>query len=779
MSRAWSRWLGRASGLLLVACSEVFEPPPPYLQVPVRLAFTVQPGNATAGAPFSPVMTVAIQDSFGQTVTAATTVVAVTFDKNPGGGALMGTVSVAAVAGVASFSDLRIEKAGANYTLKAAATGLTGAKSTPFTIAAGPAMRLAFVAQPSTTMGGGVITPPVQVAAQDSFANLVTGFQDSVTMTLGVAASGTLAGATVVSAVGGVATFRDLSIGEVSAGYTLTASAAGFAAVGSIPFAITAPTGSLHVTVTTSGASLDPDGYAVCIDSASDGQGGTSCAYAGPLAVGVNGGGAVTVDTGAHAVLLMGVAGNCAVAGENPRTVYSVRGGSTTTSFAVACSQLALHVTTATTGISLDPDGYSLCVDPDYYYGCTSTVAIGVNDADTLSLSSGTHVLDLEGVASNCTVAGDNPRGVDAGAAVDVSFVISCVAAGTVRLTTATTGVDVASGYAVCFDPSGSSCAASLWVAANATMTIPGVTAGPHTMTATALPENCTIAGEASRAVTVPQDDTVDVAFDVGCVAAERIAYAYYGTIALIRADGQEFHMIAPGSAPAWSPDGARLAYECGPDICAVNADSTGFAQLTGDAADNRHPTWSPDGSRIAFAATHASGVPSVFETDLYVMAANGSGVVRLTQGVGFVGSPAWSPDGMQIVFDCRVEAGNDDICSVNADGSGFSRLTSDPARDYGAAWKPDGSALAFATTRYGLDEIVLMSPAGGNVTRIGAGLLGFAPTWSSDGTRLAFVQTYEDYYGYSYDVIFLAHADGSVAGYLTTGTQPAWKPHP
>src|SRR6267143_701125 len=100
------------------------------------------------------------------------------------------------------------------------------------------------------------------------------------------------------------------------------------------------------------------------------------------------------------------------------------------------------------------------------------------------------------------------------------------------------------------------------------------------------------------------------------------------------------------GSGLHCAPSGARLAYECGQDICAINADSTGLAQLSVDAVGNHHPTWAPDGSKIAFAATHA-GV-----TDLYVMAANGSGAVQLTQSVGFVGSPAWSPDGTTIAFD-------------------------------------------------------------------------------------------------------------------------------
>jgi TolB protein len=180
---------------------------------------------------------------------------------------------------------------------------------------------------------------------------------------------------------------------------------------------------------------------------------------------------------------------------------------------------------------------------------------------------------------------------------------------------------------------------------------------------------------------------------------------------------------------------------------------------------------------RIAFAATQGGA------TDLYVMAPNGSGVARLTSGIGVLGSPAWSPDGTRIAFDCRLDAGNDDICVVNADGSAAVRLTNDPARDYGAAWKPDGSTLAFATTRYGSDEVVLMSPGGGSVTRIGAGIPGLEPTWSPDGTQIALVQHYTcGYYDYCsgyYDAVFVAHSDGSNLRYLTEGNQPAWRPHP
>jgi hypothetical protein len=672
MSRIGKTWLVWIVGIALVACTDPTQP-----ATAVQLAFAVQPSNATAGVLMNPVIAVAIQDASGNLVTNATNVVTLTIGSAASGGSLAGTVSVAAVNGVATFSNVRIVTAGRGYTLKAASTGLAAATSTQFAIAAAAASHLAFTVQPSQTVQGAAITPPVQVAAQDSFGNLATEFQDSVTVALPANPPiAPLSGNTVVRAVNGVATFNDLSIAATSPSYMLTASAGGLASVSSIPFAITPPPGSLHVT-------------------------------------------------------------------------------------------------TATTGVSF-PAGYGLCVDPFGNDGdCTTSGAVGVNSAVSLSVPRGSHVVGLD-AAANCTVTDGSSRTVDVGAATDVSFAVTCVAAGAVRVGMASTGIDVPGAYVVCFDQSGSPCNGAV-VRANGTVTFPVVIAGTHTVTLTSVAGNCTVSGAITRALIVPQDGTVDVNFSVGCVAVERIAYSYNGTIVVGRVDAAYSPGITAGFAPAWSPNGTRLAYECAQDICAINADRTGFARLTVDGADNHHPTWSPDGSKIAFAATHA-GV-----TELYVMTANRSGAARRTQGVGFVGSPAWSPDGATIAFDCRVDAGNDDLCSVNADGTGFARLTNDPARDYGAAWKPDGSALAFATTRYGADEIVLMGVNGGGVARIGAGLPGFAPSWSPDGTQLAFVQLLQrDYDGdwYTTSAISTANADGSGVRTLNDGAQPAWKPH-
>src|SRR6185503_12982381 len=96
----------------------------------------------------------AVQDSFGNTVTTSSASIAVAIGTNPGGGTLSGTTTATAVSGVASFSNLSINKVGTGYTLTAASAPLTGATSAGFTITPTTASKLAFTAQPTNTTAG-------------------------------------------------------------------------------------------------------------------------------------------------------------------------------------------------------------------------------------------------------------------------------------------------------------------------------------------------------------------------------------------------------------------------------------------------------------------------------------------------------------------------------------------------------------------------------------------------------------------------------------------------
>ena len=56
-------------------------------------------------------------------------------------------------------------------------------------------------------------------------------------------------------------------------------------------------------------------------------------------------------------------------------------------------------------------------------------------------------------------------------------------------------------------------------------------------------------------------------------------------------------------------------------------------------------PAWSPDGRKIAFVSDRDGN------SEIYVMNADGSGQRRLTRNPAYDADPAWSPDGRTIAF--------------------------------------------------------------------------------------------------------------------------------
>ena len=103
-----------------------------------RLAFGTQPANALKDAIIAPPVTVRIQDASGNLDTAANRNVVIGLGNDPTGATLSGTTTVAAVNGIATFSNLSINKAGSGYTLVASSDlptpALITAESTPFNI---------------------------------------------------------------------------------------------------------------------------------------------------------------------------------------------------------------------------------------------------------------------------------------------------------------------------------------------------------------------------------------------------------------------------------------------------------------------------------------------------------------------------------------------------------------------------------------------------------------------------------------------------------------------
>ena len=204
-------------------------PPPPTAFGATGLTFTAQPESARAGQRIAPVQ-VTIRDSSDAPVTKFAGLVTVTLDHSPGGAALNGRRSVPAVNGVATFTDLHIDRSGSGYAFAAIVDGLPTATSAAFDVVPGPPSQLGFAAQPSDVMTDSVIRPPVVVAAYDAFGNPVPDFSAAVSIRLdrdgSVLRNAKLGGTATQSAQGGLARFADLSIDQIGNGYTLRATTA-------------------------------------------------------------------------------------------------------------------------------------------------------------------------------------------------------------------------------------------------------------------------------------------------------------------------------------------------------------------------------------------------------------------------------------------------------------------------------------------------------------------------------------------------------------------------
>src|SRR5207302_4493551 len=121
----------------------------------------VRPTTPVAGAEITPAVEATPSGRNGDLAIGFTGNITVAIGTNPSSGTLTGTLTHAAVSGVATFSGLSIDKVGMGYTLTAAGAGST--TSTAFNITAGTATQLVFSVQPSTATAGAAITPAVEV----------------------------------------------------------------------------------------------------------------------------------------------------------------------------------------------------------------------------------------------------------------------------------------------------------------------------------------------------------------------------------------------------------------------------------------------------------------------------------------------------------------------------------------------------------------------------------------------------------------------------------------
>jgi len=170
-------------------------------------------------------------------------------------------------------------------------------------------------------------------------------------------------------------------------------------------------------------------------------------------------------------------------------------------------------------------------------------------------------------------------------------------------------------------------------------------------------------------------------------------------------------------SAPAWSPDGKRLAFvqsdrRGNSDIMVLDLDSGRVRRLTDSNCINTEPSWNPAGTQIAFTSDR-EGTPQV-----YLMEDDGSNVRRLTVEGTYNASPAWSPNGVMVAYVSRFEGKFDLFVFKLGEGKAY-QITTGLVSSESPAWSPDERKLIFVSTRNGGMQLFTTDLSGSQIRRV------------------------------------------------------------
>jgi Tol biopolymer transport system component len=175
-----------------------------------------------------------------------------------------------------------------------------------------------------------------------------------------------------------------------------------------------------------------------------------------------------------------------------------------------------------------------------------------------------------------------------------------------------------------------------------------------------------------------------------------KIAYLRGGWINVMNADGSASKRVIradlEGTAPVWAP-AKQITFYLGHDIWVVNPDGSGRRMAVQAEGEEAGFEIAPDGRTIAF-----SYLAAVANFELALGQVSGGEVRRLTDNDHQDDlQPSWAPDGKSLVFsryerpaNPDPESGPGDIYVINADGSGERNLTDSAADESSPAWSPE-----------------------------------------------------------------------------------------
>jgi Tol biopolymer transport system component len=215
------------------------------------------------------------------------------------------------------------------------------------------------------------------------------------------------------------------------------------------------------------------------------------------------------------------------------------------------------------------------------------------------------------------------------------------------------------------------------------------------------------------------------------------------------------------------TPGGRVLDGPSPADIFAVDTEGGAELKLTKDDRSS-HPVWSPDGRKIAY-------IHQGTQAGLYVMDANGSNQQWLALVPGILNTLAWSPDGKKLAFDVITPAmqqgGGNHLGGIYVFDLAHDATPQLFVKEGAApSWSPDGTRIAYtcasgaAPADFKLAACILAVDNNKSTPVVVAKDAG-GPVWSPDGRQFLYVSFSKEEFALS-----VSNADGSGAHQLTHG---------
>lgn len=225
---------------------------------------------------------------------------------------------------------------------------------------------------------------------------------------------------------------------------------------------------------------------------------------------------------------------------------------------------------------------------------------------------------------------------------------------------------------------------------------------------------------------------------------------------------------------PEWSPDSTRLAFtafvddpttcmggDCGDDPFSNHAaemflydTATGTtSRLTHNDVNDAVRSWSPDGTRVALTRSRVPmGIFSAYwyPESLHIMDVTTGAVTDVYQHALSSGEVLWAPDGNHLAFPGTVENyevyGEHRAFLAASDGSAVQQLTPGPGPrlinvGWVIGWSPDSRFIAHSYSGAEAETLYLYDVVSSASINFGTNEARGAFGWSSDGTKLLFMQ--------------------------------------